>query len=691
MRKAILIGILAVFLGLPMASAQFNVGDYDFKRVINITNSNTSVALPQNYTINFTFDTLTNNVSVTGDDFRVVWKTTEIDRMNLTPFKGNTTIVFRLQENISAGQSNYDYVVYYGNSSASVPPKNGSNIYLDFCDFRNFCNWTFIPSNGWSVSNGILYWTRNASVVGRPSGFSPTRVLGDIIYEIELNTTQGSVQLGALTRANSNTTNEDTALRDTNYDTLLESGQDFSLYTRLNASFVRRANIDPAPDIGDNIFYKVKTIIFGRTITGYLNDSNRLEFVDANLTSGRQGIDGHDGNKDSAYRNYRVSRFFTSTPNVTLGDEIAVAAAEFNVTIFNEITEGRFNLSTPGLSSTTMAIYCPGSLIRVNVTSNNFILNSTCNDYTEIRLTMNWSHSIGSVYRTLIPAPNAAINFYMIDVVNHSSVFQTVSLDDPTGNYGESTAVVKKVISSGEVELIRQKIRSNEYFIHLVVGEKYTFSVQATGQPTQTVTDYEAKSVSDTARIIRIGSLEYIPDLDFRIRDVRYSMRANATLRTITFTYNDTINMTTSIRFQVFNASNLSQAALFDQTTTPTGPLVTFTYTVPDLNSTYIGRFDATHSTFGSITDSQVISFVRRIFNLIGVPTEWYQIMGLGFIIILALIFGSFHSGVGTFAVALGAAFMYFIGFIDGVVGFGTILLCVAIASISIITNRRGE
>jgi hypothetical protein len=69
-------------------------------------------------------------------------------------------IHFAIQEDIIGGNSNTDYLLFYGNSNATTPPDNESNVFLFYDDFNRFDSST--TGNGWndgvtgSIANNML-------------------------------------------------------------------------------------------------------------------------------------------------------------------------------------------------------------------------------------------------------------------------------------------------------------------------------------------------------------------------------------------------------------------------------------------------------------------------------------------------------------------------------------------------------
>lgn len=117
-------------------------GNWDYRRLINITNNNATATLVTGYSINFTFDTTGTKFLDNGDDVRIIYTNStgnnELDRINTTDFNTTSTeIWFKLQNSLAGGRSNdTDYYVYYGNSGAGSPSIEDTNVFIIWDDFE---------------------------------------------------------------------------------------------------------------------------------------------------------------------------------------------------------------------------------------------------------------------------------------------------------------------------------------------------------------------------------------------------------------------------------------------------------------------------------------------------------------------------------------------------------------------------
>lgn len=176
---------------------------YNYSQTISIFNRDTDSTMYSGKTVNFTMDTragITNVSLANGNDIRVVWGSTdctelctfnEIDRINITPFNDEHTIIrFRTQSNIFQNSTDNNYTVFYHNLSAiGEPPNNESNIYVvNTTDIftSGQGTWTFADSsvaigtyppskvvdNLWSADTDA--WISNVSATPHHIGFNFT-------------------------------------------------------------------------------------------------------------------------------------------------------------------------------------------------------------------------------------------------------------------------------------------------------------------------------------------------------------------------------------------------------------------------------------------------------------------------------------------------------------------------------------
>lgn len=120
---------------------------WQYRRQINITNLNTTHAIPSGQVVHIVMDTTGDKFRDDGQDVRIVYDNGsyayEINRWNITPFNSSSTrIYFNTQVEIPASGYDDNYYVYYGNPSATNPMDDKNEIFNFTDDFNSGINWT---------------------------------------------------------------------------------------------------------------------------------------------------------------------------------------------------------------------------------------------------------------------------------------------------------------------------------------------------------------------------------------------------------------------------------------------------------------------------------------------------------------------------------------------------------------------
>lgn len=141
-------------------NAQSTLSDFLYVRNIIIENTGSVNQLTINMTANITLDTQTlinnNKMMANGDDLIVAYNGSQIDRINLTPFNTqNTIIAFRLMAPIPPGVTDAgNYSLYYGNTSAVTVMNNASNVLRFYETFDNYTQGPLEGRGGWRLISG---------------------------------------------------------------------------------------------------------------------------------------------------------------------------------------------------------------------------------------------------------------------------------------------------------------------------------------------------------------------------------------------------------------------------------------------------------------------------------------------------------------------------------------------------------
>ena len=154
------------FDSLPSAVGWWDIS-YGYKQQITVTAGSTAV--PSGYSTLLTFNhsalVAAGKALNTGDDLRVLFwnggSFVELDRAlddGSSWDNASTSIWIQTQTAIAASGTDMNYFIYYGNSGATGPPANKSNIFLFWDDFESETigsvpsAWTEVtPTDDWSV------------------------------------------------------------------------------------------------------------------------------------------------------------------------------------------------------------------------------------------------------------------------------------------------------------------------------------------------------------------------------------------------------------------------------------------------------------------------------------------------------------------------------------------------------------
>lgn len=144
--------------------------NYAYREKLTITAGTAGVSTSNTLTLNKDFAALVSGSKMQADhdDLRIVYwngsSNTELDRdylsQELASSPSNQTVRFKAQAAITAGFSDDGYYLYYGNSGATNPPVNYSNVYQGYQDFSTDVigggSWVVLAGSGWSVTGGKL-------------------------------------------------------------------------------------------------------------------------------------------------------------------------------------------------------------------------------------------------------------------------------------------------------------------------------------------------------------------------------------------------------------------------------------------------------------------------------------------------------------------------------------------------------
>ncbi len=189
---------------------------------------------------------------------------------------------------------------------------------------------------------------------------------------------------------------------------------------------------------------------------------------------------------------------------------------------------------------------------------------------------------------------------------------------------------------------------------------RYTIYVKNNVE-TRGVGDFKP-GIHGDSKIVTIGIVSFNPEAERMDDFITYGW--TTTNDTITFSWIDLLDETTSVEFWVYNNTNYSQEVYTALCTNST--VCSFSYTVLDITKTYTSHFQANgtrwgHSPYEQSKDHALSLDVLRID--LGLPADkelWYWGFSVSMIIISAMLFTRKHAPVGgILSMSLGLFFVY--------------------------------
>ncbi len=364
----------------------------------------------------------------------------------------------------------------------------------------------------------------------------------------------------------------------------------------------------------------------------------------------------------------------------------------YDLLIMDELRNVTFDWSLVEFANLTA--FCPTTELNFDITKN---LTETIDigcDFDYIRFRMKLHNQSIPHFRTLIPEfSDTLVTFYMMDNITRNPDTNTVDLkliiEDLTGNFLNGIVHIKKAINGSIVDIIdKQTDAQGAIDAYLILNERYRLSIEsADGRITKTLGDLIIRSLSETEIVLRISELDIFPPLvDF----ITWRFIANQTELFINFTYNDTLFLTNSVTFNVYNITDpTDRVLLFTETQNVFN--ASFSFTGLLFNNTYLAEFVADHQIFGEISETRIFIFTDRLFpiGLFELEPIWYQIISIFLIMMTALLFGARAAPWGVVVVAIEAGFFVLVGWLD--LSIPIMSLVALLAVLSAIGYRRRE
>ncbi|MFA5764461.1 MAG: DUF2341 domain-containing protein, partial [archaeon] len=293
---------------LDPAGSWWNL-NYENRKLINITNPSSSI-LVQNYSMIIIVDTTGINFQDDGDDLRIVyWNGTtnvELDSYNDTSFNStSTSLWFRIQSNISGGNYNDNYYIYYNNTDAINPPRNGSKVFEFFEDFNRANSGTI--GNGWAETTGTWAILSNKvrNTYDGDSDLTRATIIGNHSIRVVVNHETSDADWKLMSRMPS------------------ASGDGYSYGYQNNQLQITTGTHDSSnlgtysytPTIEND--YEIELNNFGSRITAYLDNSLIFNISSTTYSSGVSGIHAW---ATVQFDDFWIRKLLDIEPNYSLGN-----------------------------------------------------------------------------------------------------------------------------------------------------------------------------------------------------------------------------------------------------------------------------------------------------------------------------------------------------------------------------------
>jgi len=345
--------------------------------------------------------------------------------------------------------------------------------------------------------------------------------------------------------------------------------------------------------------------------------------------------------------------------NITFEGEYLYGTYDINV--FDEITGDTFNTS-----DMTLTAICEDDIQIWDMT--NHTLNNITISCDLIHLQLEIIQDGDAHWRTLIldRGYNETIEFYMINITNETARRQEYKIYDITQGFSNGTiSAYKNIPDVNKKVVIEQRIDAeNKVVFYLIDGETYEIiATNAAGTSTRVIGNIIGDS--DASKNIEISAVRFLPDQDLVFKDVFIYFYLNETTKCIYGVYNDTLGLTTAVTFTVYNASMVTHVMY---ATTSTASDVLFIYNNVAWNNSYIIVINATHSTYGRVTEQTILGIENRylVSNLVRLGVGIYMAIAAGMISMLALlVFSRKHAKVGPVVMVVLIAMFKYWGWFD--------------------------
>jgi hypothetical protein len=354
--------------------------------------------------------------------------------------------------------------------------------------------------------------------------------------------------------------------------------------------------------------------------------------------------------------------------NFTIFNYTAKGVYTKNITLSNggsiflkdEQSEGYFNISSP--SFITEYIYCDtGAVYSINITGVSLTYPLFCNT-TKIKFVV--IYPTDRYYRTILTNKTNISNttIWLINLDTTQMIFNTFEIFDLTNEYHNISLYLTKNINfvdyfiTGDYIDVEKKIGA-----YLMLGEQYTLHIESNEQPTRVFGSYTANEAGN--KVIKLLELTTgaVPTGEYE-NNYWYVDLTNGTPKQLVVTYNSTPDLSVfNLQIYALNYSNNSFAMPIFNTNsmTQSGQIIN------DIPTPYENFSLLVKSTFFKTDGSKInfttteyqnegrVSFILNMISAGYVTRDTVNWWGMGFVSVIALIFGALSSGYGAIIVVV--------------------------------------
>lgn len=389
--------------------------------------------------------------------------------------------------------------------------------------------------------------------------------------------------------------------------------------------------------------------------------------TDANLTNFNVSITNQDsGQTDTIYNDYsNITIFYINGTDYSINithsfyepynGEFTIAAEVnvtmvynlsnlANLTIFDEATEGLFNLSSA--DSIEILVFCPDRTYSIDINATTTIFPVSC-EYTKFKFILDYDGT--TYYRTLIIPPEDIydIPLYLINLDTDTAIYSTFTINDLYNDYDGASIYIKKAIGNGTFIITADFVDiENKIGTYLIENNEYILELHSINQPLRVLGVYNADVAGD--KNIRVYDIVIDSFSESASTTITWGMQIQNRTGNDSYVeafYRDTGNNTNSVIFNVWEDA-YGDVNLFSHTTTGNATYIEYEFNVTSyMDSNLFGTFTIINTlltpnnqTFGKILNAPTEIIVSMFDDLRPNTLQWFFTLLIGSIALAASI-----------------------------------------------------